>query len=220
MTKTSTMSIEQAQSEASDFPPEMAQRLGQLLGQALSGLGDADDDAPALTIEPATQPTAPALLARSHGSPKARSQAQAMYLRCLVHYRSKVQRGLPVDNIGAAAAYFVLANLAALQNLHINEAQLALVERQMRKVIGRHTAWQAASARERQTLFEQFAVLGVLVGESQAQARTQGAAAVLHVRQAARGYLRELLGVNPDALRLGEHGLHFEVQVPAAAANN
>jgi hypothetical protein len=219
MTKTSTMSIDQAANDAGELSPELARRLGQMLGQALSGLGDASDEAPALTIEPALEPTAPALLARSHGSPKARAQAQAMYLKCLTHYRTKVQRGLPTDDLGAAAAYFVLANLAALQNLNVSEAQLALVERQMRRLMGRHAAWQAADARHRQTLFEQFAVLGVLVGESQAQARTQGAAALRNVQQAARGYLRELLGIDPDVLRLDEHGLRLEIQVPAAAGH-
>ena len=209
-----TTTADNTQLLAQDF----AKRLGEALGKALAGFGDADADLPALTVEPAAEPSAPAILAKAHpGSPKARRDKAQLYTRCLAHYREKVQAAMPTDDIGAAAAYFVLANLAALQNLDVTEPQLALVERQMRHVIGRHEAWHAADARERQCFFEQLAVLGVLVGESQAQARGQGAAALANVRRAARGYLVQLLGLNPDALRLTDRGLALEPQLVADA---
>ena len=202
--------------DTTEFARDFAKRLGEALGQALAGFGDGGEDLPALTIERAAKPSAPSKLAKSHpGGPKARRDAEALYLRCLAHYRDKVQHGLPTDDLGAAAAYFVLANLAALQDLQVSEAQLALVERQMRHVIGRHEAWSQADAREQQSLFEQFAVLGVLVGESQAEARKQGPAAIANVRRAARGYIVQLLGLNPDALRLGDHGLRIELDLSA-----
>lgn len=203
--------------DSTAFAKDFAKRLSEALGQALAGFGDGSEDLPALTIERAAKPTAPATLARSHpGGPKSRRDAEALYLRCLTYYRNKVQQGLPTDDVGAAAAYFVLANLAALQDLQVNEAQLALVERQMRQVIGRHDAWAQADAKEQQSLFEQFAVLGVLVGESQAEARKQGPAAIANVRRAARGYIVQLLGLNPDALRLTDQGLRIELDLSPA----
>jgi hypothetical protein len=200
------------------FPADFVTQLSQAL--TLASFGDAADELPALLIQPAAKPTAPLQLARCHpGGPKAQRSARALYLRCLGHYRHKVQRGLPVDDLGAAAAYFVLANLAALQGLAVTKPQLALVERQMRHLIGRNDAWANADARARQVLFEQFALLGVLVGESQALARSQGAAAVAHVRQAALRYLSQLLELNPEVLRLTDRGLTIEADsmLPAAA---
>lgn len=208
------MMINTASPDTNRLAQELARRLSEALGQVLTGFGDSTAEPPPLTIPPAAQAIAPALLARRHpGGPKAQRDARALYLRCLRHYREKVQRGLPEDDLGAAAAYFVLANLAALQSLDITEPQLALVERQMRHVIGRHDAWLAADARDRQSLFEQLAILGVLVGEGQAEARHQGDAALANVRRAARGYLVQLLGLNPDALRLTSEGLTLRAEV-------
>jgi hypothetical protein len=215
------MTIHTPTKDEQAFAADFAKRLSDALSAALTGFGEAHEDRPAVTIQPAATATAPAQLAKAHpGGPKARQQAQALYTRCLAHYREKVQQGLPMDDVGAAAAYFVLANLAALQDLTVTEPQLALVERQMRHVIGRHEAWSAADAKEQQSLFEQFAVLGVLVGESQAEARKQGPAAIANVRRAARGYIVQLLGLNPDALRLTDKGLSLQTDVALPAAAN
>ncbi|WP_348756405.1 DUF6683 family protein [uncultured Aquincola sp.] len=208
-----TANLQQAQATA------LAERLAASFGELLMGgpAADADDLAP-LTVLPAAQATAPQQLAAAHpGGPAARQQALALYRRCLAHFRQRVQAGMPEDDVGQAAAYFVLACVAALQGIDVSPAQLALVERQMRRLLGQHPAWVQASATERQALFEQFAVLGVLVGESQHEARRQGPAARANVQQAARGYLRQLLGLRPDHLQLGDHGLTLRVPVQPLA---
>ena len=203
---------------------DLAAQLSRTLGGALLGATDANndggsDDAAPLTLLPAARPTAPALLARAHpGGTRVQKDAAALYRRCLAHYRSRVQRNLPQDDVGAAGAYFVLACVAAIQQIDVSEPQLALVERQMRRMIGKHPAWQQAGAIERQSLFEQLALLGVLVGEAQFDARRQGAAARDHVARAARAYLQQLLGLNPDCLQLGAHGLELRVAAPQLAA--
>lgn len=199
----------------------LAERLAASFGELLMGgaADDADDLSP-LTVLPAAQPSAPQRLAAAHpGGAAARKEALALYQRCLAHYRQRVQGGLPQDDVGAAAAYFVLACVAALQQIDVSPAQLALVERQMRRLLGQHSAWLQADATERQALFEQFAVLGVLVGESQHEARRQGPAARANVQRAARGYLRQWLGLQPDHLQIGDHGLVLRLPVqPLAAA--
>lgn len=197
----------------------LADRLAASFGELLMGgaATDADDLAP-LTVLPAAQATAPQQLAAAHpGGPAARQQALALYRRCLAHYRQRLQSGLPEDDVGQAAAYFVLACVAALQQINVSPAQLALVERQMRRLLGQHPAWAQAAATERQALFEQFAVLGMLVGESQHEARRQGPAARANVQNAARGYLRQLLGLQPDHLHLGDHGLTLRLQAQPLA---
>jgi hypothetical protein len=84
---------------------------------------------------------------------------------------------------------------------------LLQLERQLSGVTLRSSAWDEASARERQNYFEQMAILAVLIDASSAQAVHQGPAAVANVRRAARGYLQQLLGLNADELRLGACGL-------------
>jgi len=68
-------------------------------------------------------------------------------------------------------------------------------------------AWSRVPLGERQACFEQLALLAVLVDESTRQAHEQGPAAVENVRRAARGYLQQLLGLDPDRLGLDAGGL-------------
>lgn len=184
------------------------QALARRLGAALqAGLQAPADAGPALRQPPALQPIAPALLARAQAAPQARQDAQALYQRCLKHFRQRVQQGAAEDDAGLAAAYFVVANLAAVHGLQPGEQDLARVERQLRHPLASLGGWQKAPLRDRQSAFEQFAILGVLVAESDWQARREGAAALANVQRAARGYLVQLLGIAPDRLQLGEHGL-------------
>lgn len=222
-------------SKADKLTPPLARRMGQALMQSLAqstaqstapspaSRAEADDaggqDAATL-IAPAASPTAPALLAARHpGGAAAQRQARALYLRCLAYYREQARGGQPQDDVGHAAAWFVCANLAALHGQPVGSAQVAAVARQLRRLIGGHPGWQAASLAERQSLFEQLATLGVLVGETQAQAHavgpTQGPAAIANVQRAARGYLQQLLGIDADALQLSAEGLGARMPVQA-----
>ena len=184
---------------------------GQLRQALQAGLATPDDPGPRLLQPAAATPTAPQLLSRSHASPREKHAAQALYTRCLRHFRQKVQANLEQDDAALAAACFVLACLAALRDVKTGTAELALVERQMRHRMGQSAAWMQAPLAERQTAFEQFALLGVLVGESAWAARQQGRAALQHVQTAARGYLMQLLGLDADDLNLGPAGLVVEL---------
>jgi len=186
----------------------LTRRLGGVLFSALQA---PTEPGPPLLQAPAALPIAPALLARSHPGTAARQSAQGLYTRCLAHFRQGAQQAAVHDDIGLAAAYFVLANLDALHDLHPDETALAQVERQMRHALRHLAGWQSAPLRERQSAFEQLAVIGVLVAESAAAARTQGPVAQAHVQQAARAYLVRWLGINPDGLTLGPQGLALEL---------
>ena len=104
----------------------------------------------------------------------------------------------------------MLANLDALHDLRPGRAELAQVERQMRHGLG--ASWRLAPLPDRQSGFEQLAVLGTLMTESAFEARRRSAtapAAVAHVQQAARAYLVQF-GLNPQRLRLSGSGLVLE----------
>jgi hypothetical protein len=200
--------------EPEDLSRDIARLLQRALAKALLPAGDGDD-LPALTIEPAAQAIAPAQLARAHpGGPKSRREAEALYHRCLKHYREVVRAddtALGIDDMGAAMAYFVAANVYALKDTPVTAQMLLRVEQQLRGVVGRSTEWVNGDARDKQSLFEQLAILGVLVGESAAQAKREGPAAVANVQRAARGYLSRLLGLNADALTIDGDGLDIEI---------
>jgi hypothetical protein len=191
---------------------DMSRLVRQALADALTRLSlQGETDHAALVVERAANPVAPERLAAAHpGDAQAQAEARALYERCLAHYREVVrahEAALPVDDVGAAVAAFVAANMQALHGVAASSDVLLQLERQLSGVALRSSAWDAASARERQNYFEQMAILAVLIGESSAQAPRQGAAAVANVQRAARTYLQQLLGLNPDQLKLGAGGL-------------
>ena len=198
-----------------DAGARLAAELPALVERALARLLDSPDAGP----EPAPlhvprsvrSAGAAALAARHGGGPAARTQALALYTRCLQHYRQSVQArlqpGLRDDDAGLAAAFFTLANLAAFDGRAPEPERLEAVERQFRRLLGGCGAWAQCSAAERQSFVEQLAAIGVLVNESRLAAATQGEAAQAHLREAARGYLVQLLGLAPERLALGDNGL-------------
>jgi hypothetical protein len=193
--------------------PMLRRAFAAAFGQAL---GDGNAEAEPLRLPRAVLPRAPSTLAQAQGGTlEQRRQAEQLYLRCLATYRERVQRGAGgTDEAGQAAAYFVLANLAAVQQLDPETTDLARITQQMRRLLA--PAWTQMSTADRQTLFEQLALVGVLVGEAAFQARGQGAAAQAKVGLAARAYLQQI-GCDADRLRLTPQGLALVFVQEAAA---
>jgi hypothetical protein len=190
----------------------MAAEVRRLMLDALVRIGADEEpaDRAALTVKAAKRPIAPARLANDHPPGAARTQARELYERCLAHYRTVVRvqdLASGVDDVGAAVAAFVAANLSALHGAPVTPEILLRLERQLSGVVRVGSAWDGAPARERQAYFEQMALLAVLVSECAKQAPLQGPAAVANVQLAARGYLQQLIGLNPDHLTLGPTGL-------------
>ncbi|HEX6707432.1 MAG TPA: DUF6683 family protein [Albitalea sp.] len=189
----------------------LVQEVSRRVREALDGAHAVDADHAALTVERAPRPAAPERLARAHpGGAGARQQARGLYERCLVHYREVLrasQADGAVDDVGAALAAFVAANLRAVQGVDLGPPAMQALERQLAGVLRGSPGWVATAARERQMYFEQLAILAVLVSESFTQAVLMGPAALANVQRAARGYLQQLLGLQPHQLVVGEHGL-------------
>jgi hypothetical protein len=215
---------------------ELAQLVLSVTAQALrDAAGTAGGAARLLAVRPQHParggPGVQALAAAHPGSAADKRQAQALYLRCLQHYREKVQPQLAhargpargdgsdegldesFDDVGTAAAFFVLANLGAYSDTEPDPAMLPAVERQLRHLLTRTAAWQQLGTEARQSMFEQLALLGVLMNESRIAARQQGPAARTKLAAAARGYLQTLLGLPPERLSATVQGLSVAEQL-------
>ncbi len=202
---------------------DVSHRMRQALADTILHFGEnPQGDQPALTVPRAQAPIAPARLAAAHpGGAKQRRQASEMYGRCLARYRDGVRpqdTALGIDDVGAAVAHFVAVNFEALQGVAVTPAMLLCLERQLAGMVQLSPAWSGAKARDRQTYFEQLAILTVYVAELSTRAPSEGPAAVANVRRAARGYLQTLLGLNPDHLTLGASGLALATDTAAASA--
>lgn len=190
---------------------ELSQSIKRALAEGQLRAIDAADtgDFAALIVERAHTPRAPAWMANAQSkSPAARRSACESYERCLEIYRTVVRpQDTMYDDAGAALAFFVAMNLKALHDLPTTPETLLLLERQLIAVARQASRWDAASVSERQFYFEQMAMLGAFVAGLATRAQSEGAAARAKVRNAARGYLRQVLGIDPDLLTYGAHGL-------------
>lgn len=193
--------------------PELAvQSLARRIGLVLRlGFGPAEASVPPQRVARAAAPIAPSILSRAQVMPRARQEAIARYEHCLNHFRSRVQRGAPEDDAGLAVAYFMLVNVAALHDLHPRSEALERVEAQMRRALAGLDAWREAPLADRQSAFEQFAVLAVLVADATHRAREAGGTAIVPVRRAAYATLSQWLDVEPSRLVVGERGLTMEL---------
>jgi hypothetical protein len=202
----------------------LARALQHLLAASTGG-----DKLPAISLPAAPQPSAPALLAGGPGlqlakgrppTAQALAQTQAeqhqLYARCLALYRERVQAGAVDDDLGRAAALFVMANLNALGRPAGDASTLQALTQQMQNALQRLPDWPQTPLVARQQMFEQLAILGVLVTQSSEAAARQGPLARANVRAAAQAYLRQWLAVDPALLSLSPQGL--VVAAGAAAA--
>jgi len=166
-------------------------------------------DFAALIVERASTPHAPAWMADAQSKDaSARKSAREMYERCLEIYRTVVRpQDTKYDDAGAALAFFVAMNLSALHDLPATPAVLLLLERQLLGLARRVSGWDSASISQRQFYFEEMAMLGAFMAGLADKARSEGVTARVKVRETARLYLHHLLGMDPDLLTFGEHGL-------------
>ncbi|WP_284619301.1 DUF6683 family protein [Aquabacterium humicola] len=189
--------------------PDLARRLQEAIATSLHALQAAGAaDAP-LLVPRAASPIAPGQLAAAHPGPaRQRLELAALYQRCLQHYRQAVCGGAATeDDLGTALAHFVVANLRVLHGIEPPAGAECALGWQLVAIVRGSPAWQRASLRERQAYGEQLAILSVLMTDLAARARREGPAAIAHVQQGARNYLRQLLGLDPDALALDVGGL-------------
>jgi hypothetical protein len=194
----------------------LTQAVGRALNQALREAAAPDDEdsasSPPLLVAAAAKAVGLHQLATRHpGGAPAQRQALTLYTRCLQHYRQRVQPqvspGHHDDDLGCAAAYFVLANLAVLEGREPDARALPAVERQLRRLLGSAAEWARCPLAERQQAFEQLAALAVLVNESRLAAQVQGPRAAQHLREASHNYLHQMLGLEAERLTVSAAGL-------------
>lgn len=182
--------------------------LRKTLPAMLLRAGSMDSHEP-LCVERAPKPSAPTQMAaaQSHDA-AARAELEALYARCLQTYRDAIRpQDTEHDDVGAAMAWFVAANLHALNGSEATPATLQALEQQLRSMTRRNADWDTASNEQRQFFFERTAILGVLMAGNHGKAKSEGAAALAALRRIAREYLERLLGFNADSLTIGPCGL-------------
>lgn len=184
---------------------------GAMMGALEPGRSGQSDALPPLLVESAATSIAPRQMAAAQpGDAAAQERLAASYETCLRTYRDimRAQGGAAdIDDVGTAMAFFIAINLHALHGVDVEADALRPLERQLRGVTRLAANWDTATLTQRQFFFERIVIVSILMSRSLSDADARGPAAVADVQHSAREYLQHALGLDPDLVTLGDHGL-------------
>ena len=92
-----------------------------------------------------------------------RAEAQAVFARLLALYPQVEQRhGIPRYDLAGAVATFIAGAYTGYSGVAVDDQEFVAIVRQMRQAIGVKPEFAAASARDKQSAYEQLAILALL----------------------------------------------------------
>ena len=125
--------------------------------------------------------------------------------------------GMPRGDAAASVAFLVVASFEAYRDTDVEPRHYNRLVTQLRGVLANDPAFARASRAERRDLYEQTAILGMLVAVTRANlVEKPDPATARRLREAARGYLVEL-SLDPDAIQIDERGITATSSAGAAA---
>jgi hypothetical protein len=173
-------------------------------------------DAKAVVVDTRIQPGNGAdtveLLARSYPA-AARDDVKRTFTQLLGLYpQVETRHNIPHNDMAGALAIFIAGAYSGYSGKEVGDDEFKALVRQMRPAIGAKTEFAAASMRDKQSAFEQLAILGMfMAGTHEALATKPDAPDVErareNLRRAAKAYLEQLLGVDADSVRISTQGL-------------
>jgi hypothetical protein len=155
------------------------------------------------------EPRMPQKLAASYPADR-RAEAQRLFSTLLQKYRGEMEPklGIPRNDLAGAVAAFLAGNYMAYRNVDFPDEYFKPLMVQMRQIITSNAAFAKASNSEKQEMYEQMAILGMLMASTQmALQQKSHPQAAASTRQAAKGYLEQFLKTDADRVRITAQGL-------------
>jgi hypothetical protein len=167
----------------------------------------------------ATKPTAPTFspqpgidtahaMASAYPTPK-RAEAEATFRKLLVMFgQIERQYGQPRHDLATAAALFIGSSHEAATGREFRDSYSLPLIRQMQAAFSDDPAIAGATNAEKQKLYEQFAIIGMMVGGTTLALKNQPNAAIsARLKAAGNTYLRQFLKLDPARLSFTPNGM-------------
>ncbi len=150
----------------------------------------------------------PAKLA-SHYPAAHRAKAQAMFEDLLVRY-AQVERQfqIPHGDLPGAVAAFLAGSWMGLHNADFPDVHFKPIVDQMRSTLAAEPSIQGAAEAEKREMYEQMAILGMLMAGTQTGLKQQpNSATEQAMRATARTYLEQFLKTDADRVQMTSRGM-------------
>jgi hypothetical protein len=138
-----------------------------------------------------------------------RARAEQTFEQLLAGYQQIEQRfDIARYDVAGAVAAFVAGSYMGYHNTGFPDQQFKPLVEQMRRIIGADAGFVRAPDRAKQDMYEQLAILGMLVANTQmALQQKPDAQAAAAMRQAAKGYLEQFLRTDAERVHITAEGL-------------
>lgn len=163
------------------------------------------------TFNPVAPMLAPHQLAAK--VPAERKETEEFYAGLLQTYREMLrERGLPENDVARAASFAVSVSYNVYSDgRFLTEQQLAGLREQMREVFSEDDEFQRLSDREKQELYESYAIIGMFLSSIYDGARKAGhQKGVEQMRHLARTHLQETFGAPAEQLAFTDDGVKYK----------
>lgn len=165
-------------------------------------------------VKPVSASRMPAMLAQAYPE-AARPQAERSFKQLLSGYQQiERQFNIPRYDAAGAVAALLAGSWMAYRNADFPDENFAPLVRQMRGIISRNPDFAAADAQQKQELYEQLAILGMLTATTQMALKENPDAPnadriQARLREAGKGYLEEFLKTDASRVQLTARGMEL-----------
>ncbi len=138
-----------------------------------------------------------------------RGQVEKTFRELLDKY-GQVERqfDIPKHDTAGAVAAFIAGSYMAYRNSDFPDAHFKPLVNQMRGIIAGNAEFAQATGAEKQEMYEQMAIAGMLMAGTQMALKQQPNAQVAaNMKQAAKGYLEQFLKTDADRVQITANGL-------------
>jgi hypothetical protein len=145
-----------------------------------------------------------------------RAEATQFYSQLLDTYRKSIEPAnkIPKNDLAGAVALFIGGNYEAYRNADMQPAHFQALVGQMQQIISNNASFAQASKAEKQELYEQFAILGMLMASMREiiQAKQPANAKDINakLKSTAKTYLEQFLKIDADNVLIGDQGLALQ----------
>ena len=143
-------------------------------------------------------------------APADREAAERFFAKLLEEYREIMRRkGLPQNDVARAASFLVaISHDVYSDESDLSQGQLDGLREQMREVFAEDAEFQRLSDREKQELFEGYAIIGMYLSGVSAS-KGDDREWLAQMRRLARTQLEETFGVSADKLVFTNDGVRY-----------
>jgi hypothetical protein len=144
--------------------------------------------------------------------PAKRQEVEGVFREMLALYgRVEGKYNIPKNDLAGAAAVFILSSHIAYSGTDQPPEMIAPLAAQLRSAMANNPEISKLSNRDKQDMYEQFAIIGMFIEGTRYALQTQPNAAIsANLKQAGGNYLQTFLKTDPANIRFSNAGMFIE----------